>query len=191
MSRFTNLITILVVTAASSVFAPAAAREAMPAGKTFFVHEGFSVHEAFSVRKAFSEGVGVGVGVELIAQTELTNSPPVPLESIPDAMERAFFYESGTSLENYTIGSQLNLIFGWMTFPEGSYPENQITRDAGRFHTIYRDAMIQQGTSDPMIRTRDLRNPFDTSLRQNPSYISPLPSGVQRDFVIEERPLFR
>jgi hypothetical protein len=30
---------------------------------------------------------------------------------------------------------------------------------------MYRDALLQQGSSDPVIRTPDLQNPFNSSLR--------------------------
>jgi len=32
---------------------------------------------------------------------------------------------------------------------------------------------MQQQQSGPLIRTQDLLNPFDTSLQENPSYLSP------------------
>ncbi len=38
--------------------------------------------------------------------------------------------------------------------------------------TLYYDVMQQQ-QSGPLIRTQDLPNPFDTSLQENPSYLSP------------------
>ncbi len=37
--------------------------------------------------------------------------------------------------------------------------------------TLYYDVMQQQ-QSGPLIRTQDLPNPFDTSLQENPSYLS-------------------
>ncbi len=49
---------------------------------------------------------------------------------------------------------------------------NMITRDAKLTETLYYDVMQQQ-QSGPLIRTQDLPNPFDTSLQENPSYLSP------------------
>lgn len=68
------------------------------------------------------------------------------------------------------MGGQLNTIFGWRKFPQGSYPENNITEDGLLLYAILSDYFRQLQEREPIIRTRDLANPFDTSLRENPQY---------------------
>ncbi len=65
----------------------------------------------------------------------------------------------------------LNTMFGWKSFPQGSYPENQITEDSLMMYTILTDYYKQLSETNPTIRTRDLANPFDTSVNQNSDYV--------------------
>ena len=146
--RLTNLITILVVSASSSVFA-----------------------------------------IDAIAQTQATDYQPIPLETLPEVIERAHSHESGTALTDWKILPQLNTLFGWGSFSEGSYPENEIARDAKLINILHQDFWEQQVSSDPIIRTLDLKNPFDSSLRQNPSYYTTSPPMVGSELVYERRPL--
>lgn len=145
--RLTNLITMLLASAASSVFA---------------------------------------LGAN--AQTGPTDSQTVPPEPISELFNRAFNNKSGDFFQNRSIPRQINLIFGYSSFPRGSYPEIEITRDAKLINVLYRDLLEQQVSSDPVIRTRDLDNPYDTSLRLNPSYrAEDFLEGSE--FIIEGQPL--
>ena len=90
--------------------------------------------------------------------------------NLSDVFNRAFFNDSGDFYDAITIGSQLNLLFGFKSFPEGSYPENEIADDAQLLNYLLQDALEQQVQSAPPLRTPDLENPFDTSLFQNPAY---------------------
>ncbi len=140
--RFVNLIPILVISAASSVFAS-----------------------------------------EALAQTELTDeSQPVRLETVPEVFNRAFYHGLGDTIEQFSLGGQLNFIFGWRAFPQGSFPENQIAREARLVNILSRDVFNQQNSNGPIIRTRDLNNPFNTSVQQSPEYLTP----VERE-LIEQR----
>ena len=87
-----------------------------------------------------------------------------------DVFRRAVFNSSGTYYDLTDISGQANMMFGWRTWP-GSFPENQISEDAQTTEFILQDALRQQ--SGEAFRTRDLVNPFDTSIQQNPSYIRP------------------
>jgi hypothetical protein len=108
--------------------------------------------------------------VEATANRAAPTQPPQPQgESLQYVFDRAFFHNTGDFYEITSISGQLNHIFGWRTFP-GSYPDNLVSRDGKLLGTIYTDAMQQQG-GGPLIRTRDLPNPFDTSVFQNPSYL--------------------
>lgn len=92
-----------------------------------------------------------------------------PGETLPEVINRAFYNSTGRFYDSTNISGQANKIFGWRTFP-GSFFDNQITSDAEVVEIIYDEAMRQQqdGTD---IRTRDLPNPFGTSLQGNPGYL--------------------
>lgn len=103
-----------------------------------------------------------------------TNNAVRPLSSTPgdslnNVFQRAFFNSTGTYFDSTSISGQANAIFGWRTFP-GSFFDNQITRDAQVIGTIYSDAMQQQ-SAGKLVRSRDLTNPFDTSIQQNPDFL--------------------
>lgn len=76
--------------------------------------------------------------------------------SLRDQFLDAYYSNSGTFYRNRTVFGQLNWMFG-------PYVENQITRDGRAVHRLYQDALQQQVSSDPAIRTPDLVNPFNTS----------------------------
>jgi hypothetical protein len=94
-----------------------------------------------------------------------------------DIFYKVFFYYGGDYYDQVDQGSQLNTIFGWNAFssrwkalPLGAFPENQIMESARLVNRVYHDALYQQTSTDPTIRTRDLNNPFDSSLIENPCY---------------------
>ena len=107
-------------------------------------------------------------------QLQLVPSPDtaVGFNNIPGWFTRAVKNNAGGLYDYTNILGQFNSLFGWRTFPQGSYFDNMITRDAKLTETLYYDVMQQQ-QSGPLIRTQDLPNPFDTSLQENPSYLSP------------------
>ena len=110
---------------------------------------------------------------EALAGTEPTDSSSEPQESIAETFNQTFFKNSGDSFKAGSILGQLNLIFGFAAAPEGSFPENQISRDGQEIHMLYQELLKQQNQSQPMIRTRDLSNPFDSSLLNELNYIAP------------------
>lgn len=82
-------------------------------------------------------------------------------ESIPDAMNRAVFEQSGDIYRNTGILRQATLLFGL------SYPDLEAVNDSRSVNRIYQDLIRQRG-GEP-VRTRDLPNPFNSSLSENPS----------------------
>lgn len=90
---------------------------------------------------------------------------------VNELIDRSFFSNSGSFAEQVSIEGQLNLIFGFENFPEGSYPENNIVRDSILLNAVVKDYFKQLEQREPTIRTRDLPNPFTSSLQQNPSYL--------------------
>ncbi|HEY9676078.1 MAG TPA: hypothetical protein V6D11_31840 [Waterburya sp.] len=92
-------------------------------------------------------------------------TPPNRLETIPEAFERAFFQESGTFYRNRSIPRQISYIIG-PGLPWGAgFPELELERDARRINSLYNEVLELQASSDPIIRTPDLPNPFGSSLR--------------------------
>lgn len=93
-------------------------------------------------------------------------TPVITYDNIGDLLQQAITYESGNFLNNRSISEQFQLIFGIGGVKSdglSSFPENEITRDSVLLHTIYEDYLQQQAGGDD-IRTRDLENPFTTSL---------------------------
>ncbi|MGC1394513.1 MAG: hypothetical protein WA828_09570 [Coleofasciculaceae cyanobacterium] len=99
------------------------------------------------------------------AQTN-SNYGPIRVETIPEAINRSFYQESGDIYRNSSIQRQI----GWLIGPglpgRAGFPDLQIERDARRVNILYRDALEQQVSSGPIIRTPDLPNPFNSTLRQ-------------------------
>ncbi len=117
--------------------------------------------------------------IPAFAQTEnRPNLEPEVIDTIPRAFERAFFQNSGDFYLNRNIARQTQFVFGI------GYPETEIEADSNLINGIYRQVLEQQTTSDPYLRSPDLRNPFDTSIRLLPSS----PSIRSGDFFLERQP---
>ena len=96
------------------------------------------------------------------AQAEEMEQPLSTLE----VFEKAFFKHTENAFDNDSMVNQLNTIFGFNLFPE-----TQISLDGELVHMLYVDVMKQQSQSAAPVKTRDLSNPYSTSLQQNPEYI--------------------
>ncbi|BAW96371.1 hypothetical protein NIES970_12980 [[Synechococcus] sp. NIES-970] len=107
-----------------------------------------------------------GIGQQAIAQTYLEGRYPTYPEHTNDVFTRALYYESRDTFESFRTGQVLNDSFGVSPFGiDGSgYPEHRAKRDIKKIDILYRDIMLQQVGSDPVIRTQDLPNPFNSSL---------------------------
>ncbi|MDZ7963642.1 MAG: hypothetical protein RM368_01495 [Nostoc sp. DedSLP03] len=112
------------------------------------------------------------------AQTATPNS-----ETMNDVFERAYFRHDRNFYENSSsLKRQLDSFFGSGSSFGGSFPENEIARDANLVNTLYHDALTQQVGNDPYIRTPDLPNPYDTSLLVSPRYSNKLKVGTEFRF---------
>jgi hypothetical protein len=60
---------------------------------------------------------------------------------------------------------------GWLNNNFASFPENEISEAGQKINQAYHQLMKQQVGTDPVMRTRDLENPFNTSVFENPSYL--------------------
>ncbi|MGF1493348.1 MAG: hypothetical protein ACFBSC_13020 [Microcoleaceae cyanobacterium] len=91
---------------------------------------------------------------------------------------------SGDAFDAQSILGQMSTIFG-LAFPWpgniNAFPETLIVDDAQAFNKLYREAMIKQTSSDPVIRTPDLINPFNTSILSQPygNPNAPVPTPFQ------------
>lgn len=108
-------------------------------------------------------------------------------ETPNDVFERAFFKNDPNFYENQTFRRQIDLMFGPGSLLKNSFPENEIARDAELVNTLYRDALTQQTTNDPYIRTPDLPNPYNTSLLMSP-HLSPTKLQTGTEFRFETVP---
>ncbi len=97
--------------------------------------------------------------------------------------EREFFDNDREYYINRSLERQLDFLFGI----RNSFSENEINRDARGIHELYVEVLEQQTTSDPIIRTPDLPNPFNRSLLQIPPTNFNRPGEV-REFINEEAP---
>jgi len=151
-NKLTALMKILVVSAVSSVFAL----------QPFSANAAEVNHQAESLNNSASSSE------TLLAQNQPDYQFPFFL-SLPEASQRLLFYNAGTTIDNWKFPRQIDFLFGPRKFPQGTYPELQIYRDADLFDIFYRDILAQQTLSDPTIRTRDLPNPFSDSLFLHPN----------------------
>ena len=97
------------------------------------------------------------------AQTE-TSSYQTPNE----VFEKAFYENYPDFYKNDGLFREIDWIFGPGSLFKNSFPEHEIERDAKLVNILYQDALKQQTTSDPYIRTPDLPSPYNTSLLASP-----------------------
>ncbi len=86
-------------------------------------------------------------------------------ENISESITRAFFNQTGDIYRNRGIDRQATFLFGL------SYPENEYTSDAAAVEKLYKQGMYQQGGSGKVVRTEDLPNPFNSSIRTTPAQV--------------------
>lgn len=104
-----------------------------------------------------------------------SSTQPSSNETISEAFNRAFFKNEPNFYRTRSFGNQIDLIFGLRSFPDQKY-----VRDAEAIERLYQDTLDQQTSSDPILRTPDLPNPYETSILGS-SYFNPnqLPGGSQ------------
>lgn len=86
--------------------------------------------------------------------------------SLNEAFEAAYFKHAGNAYQRTGFFGQLNSLLGLTWFPD-----KQIALDGKAVDSLYQDAMEQQASEGAPIMTRDLPNPYTTSLLENPRYI--------------------
>lgn len=110
--------------------------------------------------------------------------------TIPQRFNQAFYSHTGNYFDNRGIWQGFRLIFG---IP--NYVENSISQDGRAVNRLYKEVLEQQLTSDPILRTPDLPNPYTGSVLTTPlviteepiSPLEPFPS-IRRPSVVEPAP---
>lgn len=112
-------------------------------------------------------GAAASTAQQAIAQTYLEGREPSYPEHTTDVFTRAIHYELRDTETSFDSWQWLNEAFGFLplSISEPAYPDHQLKRDANKVNLLYQDVMFQQVASDPVIRTPDLQNPFNSSLR--------------------------
>lgn len=102
--------------------------------------------------------------VEAMAETK--NKKSMEMISLEQAFQDAYFKRGKNAFQQSSILGPINTIFGFTGFPE-----QHISIDAQAVDQVYQNGIKQQAATEIPIMTRDLANPYDTSLMENPSYM--------------------
>lgn len=105
-----------------------------------------------------------------MAEPDSSSYEPIRLIPLDEAFNRTFFRDSGTFYHNRSLQRQFEYIFGPGVPGRANFPDLEIERDAERVNKLYVYTLDQQVSSDPVLRTPDSPNPFNTSLRQLPQF---------------------
>ncbi|MEO0925361.1 MAG: serine/threonine protein kinase [Cyanobacteria bacterium J06631_6] len=87
------------------------------------------------------------------------------MEPLNDAFKDAYFTRGKNAFRQSSILGQINTIAGFTGFPE-----QHISVDGEAVDKLYEATLEQQASTGEPVITRDLDNPYDTSLRENPSF---------------------
>ncbi|MGB0560621.1 MAG: hypothetical protein ACPGVO_02310 [Spirulinaceae cyanobacterium] len=128
---------------------------------------------------ALSIGLVGGTGSGAIAQEiQILDDDPVEFQTIPDAFVRGITFSSQDAYSTTaTIGRQLDFLFGIAGFPDA-----ELSRDGSIVNSIYDETMYRQYSLGPIMRTPDLANPYNSSLRTDPSLLGPTQSFPGSEF---------
>jgi hypothetical protein len=101
------------------------------------------------------------------------NNYPTTYQPFAEEFMRAASRTSGDVFKNKSLLGQMSTYLG-VSFPWpnsiNGFPETLMTNDARLVNKLYRDGMLRQTNSGPIIRTADLINPYSTSILTQPSY---------------------
>lgn len=87
------------------------------------------------------------------------------MEPLTEKFDNAYFKKGKNAFRQSSILGQINTIIGIPGFPE-----QDIAADAEAVDEVYQAGLEQQSATGARMITRDLENPYDTSLIENPSY---------------------
>ncbi|WRH66410.1 MAG: hypothetical protein RSE13_23000 [Planktothrix sp. GU0601_MAG3] len=98
---------------------------------------------------------------------------PTTYQPFAEEFMRAASRTSGDVFKNKSLLGQMSTYLGVsFPWPNGinGFPETLMTNDARLVNQVYRDGMLRQTSSDPIIRTADLINPYNTSILNQSTY---------------------
>ena len=84
---------------------------------------------------------------------------------LDEAFKDAYYTKGKNAFEQSSIVGQINTILGFTGFPE-----QHISADGQAVDKLYQEGLKRQAESGEPLVTRDLENPYDTSIRENPTY---------------------
>ena len=87
------------------------------------------------------------------------------MKPLDEKFKDAYFSHAKNAFYQSSAASQIDTILGFTGFPD-----QHISGDAKAVHDVYQEGMAKQSAMGAKMVTRDLTNPYDTSLLQNPSY---------------------
>jgi hypothetical protein len=111
-----------------------------------------------------------GLLVLLAASLVFPSVAKAEVETTTDTFERAFFRYDPNFYDNSSLKRQIDIFVGPGKKFGTTFADNEIAKDAELVNTLYHDAITQQTTNDPYLRTPDLPNPYDSSLLMTPRY---------------------
>lgn len=89
------------------------------------------------------------------------------MKPLDDAFKDAYHKRGKDAFRQSNIFGQINTIVGLTGFPE-----QHVSLDGKAVDQLYQQSLTRQTSSGEYLVTRDLENPYNTSLRENPSYIA-------------------
>jgi hypothetical protein len=111
--------------------------------------------------------MAIATPIVLIGSATIANAQPAvqpsaeAVRTLPQAVEDAYFRNSENFYRNRQVPNNLT----WFL---GPFPENEIAADGRAVNRLYEDALAQQVSNDPLIRTPDLENPYQSSVLTAP-----------------------
>ncbi|MEM7594240.1 MAG: hypothetical protein AAF383_22460 [Cyanobacteria bacterium P01_A01_bin.83] len=95
----------------------------------------------------------------------LADQVKAEMKPVPEAFNNAYFENGPNAVRQSGIVEQINNIVGIT-----GYPEQDIAGDAEAVADVHQARLEKQSTTGMRVITRDLENPYNTSLLENPSY---------------------
>jgi hypothetical protein len=89
------------------------------------------------------------------------------MKPLDDAFKDAYHKRGKDAFRQSNIFYQIINMDGLLGFPE-----QHIAADGKAVDQLYQQSLIKQTSSGEYSVTRDLENPYNTSVRENPSYIA-------------------
>lgn len=145
-----------------------------------------------SLNRVMARRYGIGVlGLTALVSGVLTSTPTSAQEDasqpgrLAEQFNQAFYENDKPFWQNRSPLRQIDFLLGPGIIFRNSFTENEIMRDGRAIHNLYVDALNQQVASDPVIRTPDLPNPYNTSIFSQPAFSGGArPLGTQLNFGI-------